>query len=546
MEGIWLMVKLTIALLLLSFIGATQGNIILGGGCGRVFYVASNGNDANDGRSISSAWQTVAKVNSSTFSSGDYIRFRRGDTWREQLNIPSSGTTNHHIVFSAYGTGAKPIINGADVETGWTDAGSNQWYINSPNVTTTRAMVVIDGVIYREEASLAAVNAASEYFIDVAATPDRLYVYSTDDPDLHTAEVSNRDYCIQSNASMLRHHITIDNIEVRYAGRAGMYFEGEGSDPSNEHDGATLVTNCTAYANRLFGIANYDHHDNLTVEDCVATYNGNQFYSWQADEGTFRRCSTAHSIFYSVGANASDGHAFGGYQADNWLVENNYSDDDADAIHLDAGGLSVDAIIRYNKVFNSQNAAPIPTPGMGVGSVGVGGVVQFYYNLIVNCADAGFTCFTTINGTVQFYNNTIFLADGYGTDNGTFYLANGSNFDLKNNIFSRMGADSKTLLTCVASPAPTSNYNQWYQGPASGYRWFYNGNNYTSIALWRTGSSQDANSQSGDPLFVNQASDWSLQVGSPCRNTGTSVGLTQDINGNPIVGNPDIGCYEYQ
>jgi hypothetical protein len=37
-----------------------------------------------------------------------------------------------------------------------------------------------------------------------------------------------------------------------------------------------------------------------------------------------------------------------------------------------------------------------------------------------------------------------------------------------------------------------------------------------------------------------------LQSSSPAINAGTPVGLTTDILGNPIVGNPDIGAYEYE
>ena len=48
-----------------------------------------------------------------------------------------------------------------------------------------------------------------------------------------------------------------------------------------------------------------------------------------------------------------------------------------------------------------------------------------------------------------------------------------------------------------------------------------------------------------DPLFVS-AEDYRLQSTSPCINTGVSVSLTADFDGNPIYGLPDIGAYEYQ
>jgi hypothetical protein len=37
-----------------------------------------------------------------------------------------------------------------------------------------------------------------------------------------------------------------------------------------------------------------------------------------------------------------------------------------------------------------------------------------------------------------------------------------------------------------------------------------------------------------------------LQAGSPAIDAGVDVGLTKDFEGNPIVGTPDIGAYEYQ
>jgi len=73
---------------------------------------ATDGNDSNDGLSTSSAWKTIAKVNSSSFQPGDYILFKKGEIWREQLNIPSSGIEGNPITFGAYGVGDKPAISG--------------------------------------------------------------------------------------------------------------------------------------------------------------------------------------------------------------------------------------------------------------------------------------------------------------------------------------------------------------------------------------------------------------------------------------------------
>lgn len=78
------------------------------------YYVANSGSDGAAG-TIGVPWQTVSKVNGFTFTSGDSILFNRGDTWREQLTVPRGNLT-----LGQYGSGALPVITGADIMTGLT------------------------------------------------------------------------------------------------------------------------------------------------------------------------------------------------------------------------------------------------------------------------------------------------------------------------------------------------------------------------------------------------------------------------------------------
>jgi hypothetical protein len=344
---------------------------------------------------------TIAKINSSTFLPGDFILFRRGDTWREQLTIPSSGTASSPITISAYGSGAKPIFNGADVITSWISAGVNTWSIP---YALLRGMIVIDDSIFSPAGSIASLS-AGKYCI----TGGSLYVWSTVNPNSRKSEVSKRDYGIHAD---WKHHINITGLDMRYSGWGGFVADGN----SAHLDGRITVDSCNFYANRAFGCATTSGHDNDTFKNSTATYNGNGFYAWISDNCTMANDSSAHSIVYAN----TDGGAFQSYQGSGWLVENCYSNDDNDAIHIDAGGLPCNAIIRYNKVFNSKSGNP-NTPGMGVGSVATGGLVEIYYNLIVNCASAGFECYAASNGKILFYNNTIYLNNSTGS-NGTIYL----------------------------------------------------------------------------------------------------------------------------
>jgi hypothetical protein len=78
---------------------------------GRAYYVdATSGSDSNDG--TGAPWQTIAKVNATTFQPGDKILFKCGETWADTtLTIPSSGASGTPIVFDAYGGGAAPILD---------------------------------------------------------------------------------------------------------------------------------------------------------------------------------------------------------------------------------------------------------------------------------------------------------------------------------------------------------------------------------------------------------------------------------------------------
>jgi hypothetical protein len=77
------------------------------------YYVDSqSGNDANSGTSTSRPWQTLNKVNTSSFRPGDKILFRAGGVWEGQLAPRSPGSVGHPIVIDKYGSGPLPKLNG--------------------------------------------------------------------------------------------------------------------------------------------------------------------------------------------------------------------------------------------------------------------------------------------------------------------------------------------------------------------------------------------------------------------------------------------------
>ena len=81
------------------------------------YYVSSStGNDANDGISESTPWQTIGKVNEVTFDENSSILFKREDIFRGAI---SSYKFQTGLTFGAYGSGDNPIIAGSVQITGW-------------------------------------------------------------------------------------------------------------------------------------------------------------------------------------------------------------------------------------------------------------------------------------------------------------------------------------------------------------------------------------------------------------------------------------------
>lgn len=102
-----------------QILNAIIGTAGSGAGQSFTYYVSqSTGSDSNPG-TITQPFQTISKVNGLILTAGQSVGFKSGDTWREQLTVPSSGSSGSPITFSAYGGGSQPVINGSDLITGW-------------------------------------------------------------------------------------------------------------------------------------------------------------------------------------------------------------------------------------------------------------------------------------------------------------------------------------------------------------------------------------------------------------------------------------------
>ncbi len=100
------------------------------------YYIdATNGNDANNGTSTSTAWKSIDQVNEQAYIAGDHILFKKGEIWKgTRLYIEDfSGSSTENIIYGAYGSGEKPIISAVVPHShSWTNIGGNIWKATNP------------------------------------------------------------------------------------------------------------------------------------------------------------------------------------------------------------------------------------------------------------------------------------------------------------------------------------------------------------------------------------------------------------------------------
>ena len=184
------------------------------------YYVdAERGNDTNRGMSATAAWRTIGRVNQEKFRPGDIVLLRRGQTWREQLNLQASGEAQLPITIDAFGEGALPEISGADIAPaeGWAacqSCGANVWQVG---IGTQPNVVLLDGTKGNKKGTSEDVKNSNDW----NWTAGTLYVYADVDPrrafSKRGVEVGVRPIGI--NVTGLS-YITIKNLRVSAANAA--------------------------------------------------------------------------------------------------------------------------------------------------------------------------------------------------------------------------------------------------------------------------------------------------------------------------------------
>ncbi|HOZ50018.1 MAG TPA: right-handed parallel beta-helix repeat-containing protein, partial [Candidatus Hydrogenedentes bacterium] len=529
------------------------------------YYVdAETGNDTSYGLTTDTAWRSAEKVSGTAFAPGDEILFRRGQMWRGQINVTSSGVEGNPITYGAYGSGAAPIFHGAREVAGWIDAGSGRY---SATVTPKPELVIFAGTKGLQQDTLGDVDEELEWFWE----SDTLTVYSLVEPEEIEAS---------STAGLLaildKSYITARDIEFRYANYCVAVMDSNCVilDNLEVHDnvgpGGISIVSTQAGKGEYNTVQNCSVSNTSGSEESLASDNaGNGIFIYP--EHCTHNIVTQNTVLYSghdgisilggsdnvishniVAESAQTGIRIGSETSSANVIEFNalYANcrevDDRCAIDLLRVGN--DNIVRYNVTHDQYN---LPEGLLGSGGIrfdggnwaghdfmdSTGNTVC--YNLVYN-EGRGIESFNFSN--IHIYNNTVVNTIRYGIAVLSYSLtAVSSDNVIMNNIACPLSGYA--IFNTVATNT-TYDYNCYFPDGATS---FYFDMGIANLDSWRAITGQDAHSFAEWPMFVDVVLlDFSLQADSPCIDQGTPLGFVRDYAGVPVPqgAGVDIGAFE--
>lgn len=514
------------------------------------------GSDSNDGTSTSTPWLTIAHVNAHTFSPGDSVLFQKTCTWRQQLTVPSSGSSGSPITFGAYGTGANPLINGSGLISGfraYSSGGPNIYQAPVTAYTGIPQKVWFNNTLGTPKSSTRALTGPNEWYWNSGT----LYVYSTTNPataytspgieaaifdgvyittsyiTINGISTTKGYYGVQVNASSNLNSVNILNGTHSYEGGSGIWYT---TYSNHSISGGTIQGN-TVHDVGGNGIG-LNYADHITVSSNTVYNTGT----------TIAGCSPLYEIEYVY--NSGNGDTVGNNTWEYNVVYNGNSfpsgnpNDGGPGLHLDQ--TYDNEVIAYNQFYNntamgilieanhaSSNAAGALVEYNVIYGNGQGGVyVNSRYD---ESGDASSTYGATYAAT-RIFNNTIYNNVDGGiilTGSGAAYTINDN--QVENNISVGNTVDGNLVATAGAQNDGvfgTGNvylYNSFGTAASNFIEWGW-GVYKSTYADFDTAYGSATHSITTAPTFTNAGSgDFTLASGSSAIKAGTNLGSSYQM-----------------
>lgn len=365
---------------------------LAGGAAATTYYVDSvSGNDNNAGTSPAAAWRNLTKIGSRSYQPGDSILLAHGSVWRQMLVAPSSGTPGAPITIGAYGSGPRPNIRGADLETGFVQHSGNIW---RKSRSTAPTQVFFNDARGAKQTTLSTVNAPLRWFWSGGT----LYIYSAGNPaTLYTSpgiEATARDHAVSFNS---KSNVIVRGLQLEKT-RSNVVFmtntiqnctlencillQGP-PDPSGDNAAVLLSSNSSSCEIKDCTIGKNSGPGHELADQGWASYNGIQI------KGANHRVHGNYIYHNAIeNENAFGFNAYGIRLAVTSgtaeIFNNTVYHTGGNGIHIDALTRAGDAILVYGNTVSYCGQAGIAAYKTR-GEDGVGGVGRIFRNDVSYC-----------------------------------------------------------------------------------------------------------------------------------------------------------------
>ena len=528
------------------------------------YYIDSvDGSDSNNGLSEGAAWQSIGKVNQSTFLPGNRILFKSGREFSGKLIPPSSGDSSNPITFGKYGGVTRPTINGKNYLM-CIDA-SGKEYLTFENLilkndASEDTQDPETGALTKRYGFYASVYASvgfSGIKRNITLNNIKAYkIYPTNASGTeNTDSYKGYGFLFTSSGSGENYYdgITIKNCEITDIGYVGISINKwipDTNPPTAQYQQNIDINNNNLHRIGGSGMV-FFNVQNFLIENNIVTYTGDYslnskqhgrgsgFWSVRCKDGVLQNNEFSH-----VRGAADSCGAHIDIENDNVIVQYNVSYDNAGGF-AEFMGANTNCIYRYNVSINdgfrvkwSNGATLQSNPEMYTAS----GQKNTQNGKIIWFSDfTGFDGQTKVGAkNNQVYNNTIYIGQDTNGDDITSLIRFENDTDsneVKNNIFY---VESESTLNFTKSSTAGDNN-------------VFSNNLYSNVGpsnSFFVGTSDLTNS---DPLFVNKgganATDYKILTGSPAIDSGVDMpnngGFDYWSNSLPGSTNFDIGAQEF-
>lgn len=378
------------------------------------YYVATNGNNGNNGTSTSTPWKTINyAVNYSGLAAGDVI-YIRGGSYYERAVMQKSGSSAARITVAKY-NGEIPIIDGTGVTFVSNEDHQGLFDVRASYVT-------IDG--------LKVINS---------------------NPGINEANATG--ICVRGPGVR---DVTIKNCITNNTRSSGIAIWGQTT--GNDYSGCQniIIENCD-----ISNALNDGYQEHLTIAKGVDNFTIRNNVVRDGSQNSAPR-SPNLPIGIDAKVNVRNGKIYGN-QVFNLPLSN--------GVYVDGWDTEAYNIEIYNNIIHHVAHTGIP---IGAEEGGTTHDIKVYNNLIYNCGNNGIAVTASNSSTqsavynIQIYNNTV-----YGCSNYAMHVTNPSSpgVVIKNNIFSQnvwsnavtVYPGNKGNLT-VSNNITNGDQNAWISG----------------------------------------------------------------------------------